>query len=82
MRPRSRLVRAFAFPEGTPAPLLVLILLSSSLVGVFTVPLLLPAAAPGWLRVVLSAVAVLGLMALTAALLRRAVERGRRHREG
>lgn len=78
---RSRIVRAFSFPEGTPPPLLVMILLSSSMAGVFVVAMLLPDTAPTWLRVVLSAFAVLGLVLLTAALLRRAVAQGRRRHE-
>ncbi len=79
---RSRIVRAFSFPEGTPPPLLVMILLSSSMAGVFVIAMLLPDPAPLWLRVVMSALAVLGLMLLTAALLRRAATQGRRRHEG
>ncbi|MEQ3554545.1 hypothetical protein WIS52_29100 [Pseudonocardia nematodicida] len=76
--PRNRFVRAFSFPEGTPAPLLVLVALSCSMVGVFSVPLVLPSGTPGWLRVVVGILVVLALMAVTATLLRRAHERGRR----
>ena len=75
-------MRAFSFPEGTPPPLLVMILLSSSMAGVFVIAMLLPDPAPLWLRVVMSALAVLGLMLLTAALLRRAATQGRRRHEG
>ncbi|SFO01993.1 hypothetical protein SAMN05216207_102750 [Pseudonocardia ammonioxydans] len=74
---RHPLVRLLAFPPGAPAPLLALVALSCSLVGVFVVPLLLPDAAPGWLRLVVGVLVVLGLMMLTAALLRRAHARGR-----
>jgi hypothetical protein len=79
---RSRIVRAFSFPEGMPPPLLVMILLSSSMAGVFVVAMLLPDTAPTWLRVVLSALAVPGLMLLTATLLRRAAAQGGRRRAG
>ena len=79
---RSRIVRAFSFPEGMPPPLLVMILLSSSMAGVFVVAMLLPDTAPTWLRVVLSALAVPGLVLLTATLLRRAAAQGGRRRAG
>ena len=76
---RHPLARLLAFPPGAPAPLLALVALSCSLVGVFVVPLLLPGA-PGWLRLVVGVLVVLGLMVLTAALLRRAHARGRSRR--
>ena len=79
---RSRIVRAFSFPEGMPPPLLVMILLSSSMAGVFVVAMLLPDTAPTWLRVVRSALAVPGRMLLTATLLRRAAAQGGRRRAG
>ncbi|MEV1295597.1 hypothetical protein [Pseudonocardia sp. NPDC049635] len=75
--PRNPLVRALAFPAGTPPPLLVLILLSATMVGVFFVPLTLPDATPGWVRALVGMLVVLGLMVATAALLRHAVARGR-----
>lgn len=77
---RHPLVRLLAFPPGVPAPLLALVALSCSLVGVFFVPLLLPDATPGWLAVVAGVLVVLGLMVLTAALLRGAHARGRSRR--
>ncbi|MER5674926.1 hypothetical protein [Pseudonocardia alni] len=80
MTARRRLVRALSFPDGTPAPLLGLIGISSSLVGVFFVPLLLPEPTPLWVRAVLSALVVFALIVLTAALLRRAAVRGRQRR--
>ena len=76
----TRLVRLLSFPPGTPAPLLLMAVLSSSLVGVLAVPLLLPAGTPGWVRSVAGVLVVFGLMVLTATLLRRAHARGRGRR--
>lgn len=74
---RNLLVRALSFPAGTPPPLLVMILMSSTMVGVFFVPLTLPGGTPVWLRALAGMLVVPLLMVATAALLRRAVARGR-----
>ncbi|GAA1381638.1 hypothetical protein GCM10009613_07970 [Pseudonocardia kongjuensis] len=74
---RNPLVRALTFPAGTPPPLLLMVLLSSTMVGVFFVPLTLPAGTPVWIRSLVGMLVVFGLMVATAALLRRAVARGR-----
>ncbi|BBF99535.1 MULTISPECIES: hypothetical protein [Pseudonocardia] len=76
---RNPLVRALTFPAGTPPPLLVMIVLSTSMVGVFSVPLLLPDATPLWVRSIVGVLVVFGLMVATA-LLRRAVAKGRERR--
>ena len=77
---RTWIVRMLSFPEDMPRPLLVLIAVSSSLVGVFFVPLLLPEGSSAWVHAIAAALVVFGLMVVTAALLRRAHARGRERR--
>lgn len=77
---RTPIVRMLSFPDDMPRPLLVLIAMSSSLVGVFFVPLLLPEGTAAWVHAIIAAVVVFVLMVTTAALLRRAHARGRERR--
>ncbi|ANY06241.1 hypothetical protein [Pseudonocardia sp. HH130630-07] len=77
---RNRFVRLLSFPEGMPPPLLLMVILSSSMVGVFVVPLLL-GDVPLWVRSIVGVLVMFGLVVLTAALLRRAVARGRAGRD-